>query len=267
MMNCQSQKPHVSYTIITYNRKDELGKVLNSILEQDYAPLEIVVVDNNSDDDTESLFARTFKKPNIHYIKLDENKGVSGGRNVAINEAQGDIIVTIDDDAVLTDPDATQTIVNKLVENPAIGILAFKIIDYYTGEIDKMMFPCRDKSVDPDKEFETTWFIGAGHAIRKAVYDHVGLYRDYAPWGSEEFDFSLRAIDAGFRIQYFPEITVIHKRSLSGRISNQTVFRAIALKHRIKAVILNLPWYSFFTFSINTLLDITTLCEKRGNTS
>jgi glycosyltransferase involved in cell wall biosynthesis len=48
--------PYVSYTIITYNRQDDLREAVDCILGQDYAPFEIVVVDNHSADDSQKLF-------------------------------------------------------------------------------------------------------------------------------------------------------------------------------------------------------------------
>lgn len=246
----QVANPYVSYMVITYNRRDDLSEAIECILGQDYLPIETVVVDNNSTDGTEKLFEERFNQPNIHYIKLAENLGVSGGRNAAVCKTQGDVIVTVDDDAVFADHDITRQIVNEFADDPSLGILAFKIVNYHTGELQKNAFPCRDKSVDPDREYETTWFIGAGHAIKREVYEKVGLYRDFRPWGSEELDFALRAIDAGYRIKYVPKIVIRHKISPAGRINNVTRFRALALKHRIKASALNLPWYSILSYSL-----------------
>jgi len=237
----------VSFLIITYNRKDDLTEVMNCLLKQTYQPLEIIVVDNNSTDGTDKVFDRMFDLPHIRYFKMSENLGVSGGRNVAIKKATGEILITIDDDAILEDPEATTKIVKKFSEEPYVGVLAFKIVNYFSGKLQKNAFPCRDKKRDPDREFETTWFIGAGHAIRREVYETVGIYRDYWPWGSEEYDLALQTVNLGFKIVYFPKVVVRHKISPAGRISNLGRFKAIALKHRLKAAILNLPWYSVLT--------------------
>jgi len=256
-------KPMVSILIITYNRKEDLAEVLEALLKQKYSPLEIIVIDNNSTDGTDKMFDKMFNMPHIRYFKMSENLGVSGGRNVAIDKAKGDILITIDDDAVLENPEATNMVVTRLISDPEVGVLMFKIVNYFTGNLQKNAFPCRNKKADSDSEFETTWFIGAGHAIARNVYESIGLYREFRPWGSEDFDYSLRVIDAGLKIVYFPQVVVRHKISESGRIANFAKFRGVALKHRLKAAILNLPWYSVITMSI--VRSVQLLIMTRGN--
>ena len=240
-----------SFIIVTRNRKDDLAEALASILRQRYVPIDVIVVDNASTDGTSEVFGRgEFGNSAIRYVRLEENRGVSGGRNAAIQQAQGTVIIALDDDAVLRDQDATGRVVDFFRSNPDVGILASKVVNYYTGKLQVNAFPCRAKSANPDIQFETTWFIGAGHAIRREVFDKIGLYRDFFPWGSEELDLSFRALDAGYRIMYFPQLVVYHKQSPAARIEDRTIFEAIALKHRIKAAILNLPWRYVLTYSI-----------------
>lgn len=262
-MRKENDNTLVSYLIISYNRCDELEEVINSLLRQNYQPFEIIIVDNNSTDNTAVLFETSFVQDNIKFYQMSENLGVSGGRNIAFDKSSGEILITIDDDAVIEDPDSTQNIVDKFACNEDVGILAFKIVNYYTNEIQSMYFPCRDKSRNPDIGFETTWFIGAGHAMQREVFKKVGYYRDYWPWGSEEFDFSLRAVNAGYRIEYFPDVTVRHKVAQSGRVRSKTRFKALALRHRLKAAALNLPWYSFFTMIVVRSVQI--LVVTKGN--
>ena len=252
----------VSFTVLTRNRKDDLRDALYSILGQDYTPIEIIVVDNGSSDGTEELFQEEFRKPGIHFIKLRENRGVCGGRNVAIGAAQGDIIVTLDDDAVLENNRATNDIVDRFILDASIGVLAFKSVNYWTGGLDRAAFPCRDKSRDADEEFETSWFVGVGHAMKREVYEKVGRYRDYLPYGHEDLDLSLRVIDAGYRIVYFPIVQVRHKRASSGRLVG-IAFGATTLAHRIGVAALNLPWRYVVTTAV--LWTLYTLKRTRGN--
>ena len=253
----------VSFLIITHNRCEDLAEVLESILNQNYSSLEVIVIDNNSTDKTEEMFRNVFYNPNIRYIKMSENLGVSGGRNIAIAKASGEILITLDDDAILRDSNSTRKIVDRLNYETDVGILAFKIVNYYTGDLQKNAFPNRNKKRNPDIEFETTWYIGAGHAIKREVYKNVGMYGDFNPWGSEELDFSLRAIDFGYKIIYFPSVTVHHKISPKGRISSQTQFKALALKNRVKAAVLNLPFPSVLGYLVVRSGQI--LWVTRGN--
>ena len=95
--------PKYSVIIITRNRADLLPKVIGSLLKQDYenGKYEIIVVDNNSDDDTASIVER-FKRQcpeKIHYI-FESEIGMSKARNEGAKVARGEILVFIDDDAI-----------------------------------------------------------------------------------------------------------------------------------------------------------------------
>lgn len=212
----------LSVIIICYNRKNELKECIQSVLKQTLKPYEIIIVDNNSVDGTDKLLKNgEISDSSIKYFKLVKNLGVAGGRNYGIKQATGDILVFLDDDALLESEKALERTVNRFEKDPDIGILAFKIINYYTKTIQRNEFPHLDRSLDQDKEFETSYFIGAGHAIRKEVFDKCGLYPEDYFYGMEELDLSFRAIDKGFKIIYFPDVVVLHKKSLMGRISDR----------------------------------------------
>ncbi|MHC4622328.1 MAG: glycosyltransferase family 2 protein [Planctomycetota bacterium] len=228
----------ISFLIITHNRRDDLRRAVDAILEQNYRPIEIIIVDNNSTDGTEHAVKAGYNESFVKYVKLAENKGVAGARNVAIRKASGDIAITVDDDAVILGKDSIQKVVDKFKSDEKIGALAFKIINYDSRQILPREFPHRDKTLDPDKEFETTYFIGAGHAVRKQVYDRAGLYMD-SFYGMEELDLSYRILDAAYRIIYFPQVQVLHKRTGKGRVANEWEHM---IQNRIKMLYRNLPW-------------------------
>ncbi len=230
----------VSFTIITHNRKSDLEQAIASILAQSYRPIEVIVVDNNSSDGTPELFRNRYDPNIVRYVRLHENTGVSGGRNITIDKTKGEIIVTLDDDAEIVETEATQRIVNKLQTDKSIGLLAFKVLVHATGMLQKGAFPTRDKSLSPDEEFETTRFIGVGHAAPRALYDEIGLYRDFFPYGHEELDFSFRILDAGYKIIYFPQVTITHKLEGTRRQRLQGKWHVL-LENRVKAALLNLP--------------------------
>lgn len=255
--------PKVSFLVICYNRKKDVEVCVRSILQQHYPNYEIIVVDNASQDGTEEVFSADLGKPPVQYFRMEANLGVSGGRNEAIARANGDILITIDDDAKLIDVDTTKDVVEKLQADPSLGALGFKIEDRETGKPQRMYFPTREKTRDPDCGFETTWIIGCGHAIPRTVYQEIGVYRDFHPYGSEDFDLSLRILDAGYRIEYFPKARVRHSPAPTGRIKSNLRLAALKLEHRMKAVTLNLPWISIVTHLV--VRSATTLYVSRGN--
>lgn len=254
----------VTFALATYNRSRELQGCLDSILGQRYRPIEIVVVDNASDDDTGLIIKEKYNLPAIHYFKVSENKGCVEGRNIAIRNCKGNIIVAIDDDATLTDVDATQKIVDRFSQDKEVGLLTFKSLNYSTGKVLREEFPHKDKSLDTDQEFETSYFIGVGYALRRIVYEKVGLYPADFFFGFEELDLSFKMMDAGYKIIYFPQVTVLHKKSPAGRLSYNDLWLK-RLENRVRVSIRNLPWRyviaSTFFWSGYTLLNV------RGNIS
>lgn len=245
-------RPLVSYLLITRDRFGDLEEALQSIEEQDYPRIEVVIVDNASNRaDYEEFADRHGDKDHVRLFRSQENLGVSGGRNFGLEQVQGKHVITLDDDAVLSNRDLTEQVVDRLERDSDLGVLAFRILQYDDGELEEGAFPWKDKSRPADEEFETSWFIGAGHAIRRRVYEDVGLYRDYHPYGHEELDFSMRVVDAGWKIVYFPAAEVLHKKTPTSRVfAESTRFHANQLSKRIMVAIRNLPWRYVFTTAV-----------------
>ena len=89
----------VSCVISTRNRQFLLEKALRSVISQTYKNLEILVVDDASEDNTELLVKKYIKiDRRIKYFKNGNRSGGSNARNVGINEARGDYIAFLDDD-------------------------------------------------------------------------------------------------------------------------------------------------------------------------
>ena len=104
-MNTSSQKmtknnsPLVSVVILTHNRKGLLKRALHSALKQSYLPLEIIVVDDGSSDDTGAYVTGLQQQyPEIKYLKHTSPKGAPTARNYGIREAKGEFITFLDDD-------------------------------------------------------------------------------------------------------------------------------------------------------------------------
>ena len=81
----------ISVIIPSYNRGHSIIQSLNSVLEQTYHNLEILVIDDCSTDNTESLISK-IEDDRVKYIKLKERKGASFSRNVGIKYATGKYI-------------------------------------------------------------------------------------------------------------------------------------------------------------------------------
>jgi len=89
----------VTVCITTYNREDLLPFAIQSVLDQTYANLEILVVDDCSNDGTSDVVAEFMKKDErIKYVLHEQNKGLAAARNTAIFKAKGRYFTFLDDD-------------------------------------------------------------------------------------------------------------------------------------------------------------------------
>jgi glycosyltransferase involved in cell wall biosynthesis len=91
--------PLVSVIIPTYNRKESVKEAVQSVLDQDYPKIEVVVIDDGSTDGTAEELAKVFGS-RIHYV-FQENAGVSRARNRGVLEARGDLVCFLDSDDIL----------------------------------------------------------------------------------------------------------------------------------------------------------------------
>ena len=89
--------PTVSVILPTYNRAHAISRAIQSVLNQTYRDFELVVVDDGSTDNTESV-VKDFGDPRIRYIRCEQNRGGSAARNIGIKAAEGEFIAFQDSD-------------------------------------------------------------------------------------------------------------------------------------------------------------------------
>ncbi len=94
-------KPLVSAIIPTHNRSELLKRAIQSVLDQTWENMEIIVVDDASGDDTpQVLQSLSEKHKNLKVIRNKESKGAAASRNIAIKNAEGEYIAGLDDDDI-----------------------------------------------------------------------------------------------------------------------------------------------------------------------
>ncbi len=120
----------VSVLIVTYNSAAHLERCLESVLAQDYARLELVIVDNASTDGTRDVLARYERQARILYN--DCNQGFAGGQNQAIRQAYGDWLLVLNPDVVLR-PDFVSRLVSAGRQHPEAGTVCGKLLRWTPG--------------------------------------------------------------------------------------------------------------------------------------
>lgn len=91
-------QPLVSAVVTTYNRADLLPRALDSVVGQTYSPLELIIMDDGSEDETEKVVQRYQDKIDLTYIRNEQSLGACRARNKGIETANGEFIAGLDDD-------------------------------------------------------------------------------------------------------------------------------------------------------------------------
>ncbi len=218
--------------IATYNRADAVVDAVESILRYEPDLNMLFVVDNASTDNTLDRLARYKDNPKVTVISSPKNLGAPGGKNIGLKRSQADVILVIDDDAVLFTPEPLKRVKEIFAADPKLGIIQCKIVNFALKKILRYEFPGPDPEKMGDVEFDTGFFVGAGHGIRKTVLEEVGYYPDEFFYAHEEVDLSYRAAEAGWKIRYCPSVGVYHKKDSRGRITNRQLVH-LTYKNRL----------------------------------
>lgn len=107
------QAPLVSVYIATHNRSQLLLRAINSVFNQTYHNIEIIVADDGSSDNTFEVLTPYIETGRIQYVKNEQPKGACSVRNLAINLAKGEYITGLDDDDEFT-PERVETLLSYL---------------------------------------------------------------------------------------------------------------------------------------------------------
>ncbi len=217
----------LSFIIITYNRPGDTLELLENIKQLNNAAdlLQDVIVLNNASTENYSL-VRSFIQQNIslpfQFIEAPENLGVTKGRNYALQFAKENILIFLDDDAILQNKNTLNNVLKAFESNGfddrEVAIVSFKVLYYDTLEMQVNALPHKDfKNYKDKSEFYTYYFAGGAHAIKKIVLEQAGNLPEEFFYGMEEYDLSYRILDKGYCIKYDSSIVMLHKESSSGR--------------------------------------------------
>lgn len=217
----------ISVIISSYNRADYIINAIDSLYNQtiDKTGYEIIVVDNNSTDNTESLcrqYIATHTDTRIIFLK-ETSQGSSYSRNAGARAARGELLTFIDDDAVAF-PDFLEKIMAFFTVHPEAGGLGGPIIPkYLPAEPDWMSYYVSSLVANFDYSNRVTEFSATRYPFepnmtvtRKAFFDINGFDTSLPGVvgklriGGEGKDFFFRMKALGYRIFYDPSVKVHH---------------------------------------------------------
>ncbi|MDQ1037853.1 GT2 family glycosyltransferase [Streptomyces sp. V3I8] len=238
-MGVVSVGPRIAVAVVTMGtRPQEVDALLASVAKQDVAPERIVVVGNGC---PLPEFAERLGLPGeVTAVEVDENLGCPGGRNVALRRLREfgdvDVVVELDDDGLLVDPDVLRTVRDLYAVEPRLGIVGFRIADE-NGETQRRHVP-RLGAKDPMRGGEVTCFLGGGHALSMKMLEQTGDWPAEFFFAHEETDLAWRAADAGWTIRYEPQLLLQHPKTSPAR---HAIYHRVTARNRVWLVRRRLP--------------------------
>ena len=204
--------PKVSIIILNFNGKSYLKKCLESLMKVKYPKFEIILVDNNSSDDSIEFVKNRF--PSVIIIKLDKNYGCCYPRNVGAKKATGDLLLFLDNDTIV-DPQFMTELVNVIKKDPKITICQCMLLKP-DGEVDSSgdfidalgsCFSSKDRIKETREILSAR---GASIMVRKDAFEKLGGFDNKFVWGFEDIDLGWRNWIIGNKSVLAPNSIVYH---------------------------------------------------------
>ncbi|WP_299115973.1 glycosyltransferase family 2 protein [uncultured Winogradskyella sp.] len=215
----------LSVVILNYNVRYFLELCLKSVeLAIANIEAEIIVVDNNSSDESCQMVKQQF--PNVILIENKENSGFSKGNNIGVAKAKGKYVCILNPDTVVAE-DTFIKILQYAKKKQDIGIIGCQLIDgngVFLPESKRHVPTARiafqkmigyadnyyNVNLNKNDIGKTDVLVGAFMVLKREVYNYVGGFdEDYFMYG-EDIDLSYKILKSGYINYYFGEASIIH---------------------------------------------------------
>jgi GT2 family glycosyltransferase len=217
----------VSVIIPNYNGRELLPDCLNSLNKQTFKEFEVILVDNNSTDDSLEFIKTNFK--DIKIIQLKKNFGFAKAINTGVKASSSKYVIFLNNDTK-ADSNYIKNLVQAAIDNPEVISINPKILNFYSqdqidgkgiminevGQARSVGFG--EKDLDQyEKEHYIFGATGGASLFKREDFIKVGLFdEDYFMY-SEEVDFAFRAQFLGYKSIYTPNAIVFHKHKATSQ--------------------------------------------------
>lgn len=221
--------PLVYILIINYNGYKDTIECVKSLEDINYNNFKIVIIDNNSTNNSEAILREHIKNHTI--MQTNKNLGFAGGNNYGIKYAlknNAEYVLLLNNDTVVN-KDFLAEMIKCFKYDNSVGIAGCKImyygakdriwfaggkIDWYKFQGIHEKFKLVDNNLD-EKVKDIDFMTGCSMLIKKDVFNKVGLLpEDYFMY-FEDVDFCVKVKKMGFKILYNPKAIIYHKSSIS----------------------------------------------------
>jgi hypothetical protein len=196
----------ISIVIVNFNGQKWLGDCLRSIRSQKIKNLEVIIVDNNSTDDSVKIVAREY--PDAKVIKNKTNLGFGRGNNLGAKKATSELLFFLNNDTLLQ-PNCLREVERQVhlkhLDLASPKLLNFSNVDFYKGR--KLTLDIVG-SLSWGKKI--TMIEGCGLIIKKKVFESLGGFDSSFFMYSEDLDLCWRAWLCGYKIKMINTASINH---------------------------------------------------------
>jgi GT2 family glycosyltransferase len=204
-----TELPSFDLVVATVDRTKELERLFESLERQAHPAFRVLLVDQNEDGRLDEIIGR---HPSLDLKRLRAPRGLSRARNAALQHVRAELVAFPDDDCAYPD-DLLQRVARRFAVDASLGGLTGRAADL--GGHSRPGWPIDAAEVTR----ENLWRRAISFTIflRSSAVGVVGPFDEQLglgsgqPWASgEETDYLIRALDTGVRIEYDPELVVLH---------------------------------------------------------
>ncbi len=213
-----STLPDVDIFVLSWNRPDTTLEAIDSAVRQQGINAHIYVFDQGSEERHLHALRERAATGDFILIENGENVGPAIGRNKATEAGTSPYVIGLDNDGEFADEHTVLRAVQRMEQEPEIGLMAFRILNYWSHEDDHTIetYP-RELQQRMDEEFYTSRFVACGYAVRREAYNKTRGYDETIFMHCEERDLAFQIINAGYKVLYNPQVVVRHKHAQDGR--------------------------------------------------
>lgn len=211
--------PPVSVIVVCTNERRFLSDCLGSLERQSYPRLEVLLVDNNSEDGSVEYVREHF--PRVRIVSAGHNLGYASANNLGFRSAQGDLLIVLNPDTEV-EPDFVSALVAAF-EDPRVGLATPRILYFEDrGRVNtcgndihwSCIAYCRgldQPAGNYDAPVPVSAISGCAFMVRGSLLKELGAFDDDFFIYLEDTDLSLRYRLAGYDIRYVPDSIVYHR--------------------------------------------------------
>lgn len=197
-----SLAPKISLIVATFNTKEiYLKEMIDTVLHQSYTNWELCIADGSDNNRVEEYIKTHYTDSRIRFTRLDQNYGISGNMNRALELATGDYIGLYDHDDML-ELDALYEVVKAIQEYPYD--LIYTDEDKFDDGSQEFVDPNFKPDFSPDL-FRSHNYITHFFVVNRRIVDQIGGMRSEYD-GAQDYDFMFRCIEKANGIYHIPKI-------------------------------------------------------------